>query len=276
MMKREKTVNKVIFIVIIILGLFHSIPILMILMNALRTNESLKKYLFAVPAEPQFKNFVHVWVKGGYSNAYISSVIIGSFTVISVLFVVTLAAYGITKLDTYFKKFFTGYFVSSLTIPAFGIIIPLFFMFNKLKLVDSRMGMIIIYSALNIPFNFLFMRAFFIGMPKALEEAARIDGCSELETIRYITLPLAKPIMSTVALIVFTSSWNEFLFANTFLSTEQFRTVSLRFFKFSWEHGNDLAYIYSAACIAIIPIVVLYLFLQDSFIEGMTKGGIKA
>ena len=135
--------------------------------------------------------------------------------------------------------------------------------------------MILIYIGINIPFNFVFMSAFFEGMSKELDEAARIDGASEMQNLWYIVVPLAKPIMTSVMLIVFVNTWNEFLFSNTFLQKEEMRTVSLRFFNFVGKNGADYGYIYAAAIISILPIIIIYFLMQDSFVEGMTTGSVK-
>lgn len=115
------------------------------------------------------------------------------------------------------------------------------------------------------------MSAFFEGMSKELDEAARIDGASEMQNLWHIVVPLAKPIMTSVMLIVFVNTWNEFLFSNTFLQKEEMRTVSLRFFNFVGKNGADYGYIYAAAIISII----IYFLMQDSFVEGMTTGSVK-
>ena len=116
----------------------------------------------------------------------------------------------------FFKEFFKSYFVAGLAIPTFAVIVPLFFFFYKINLINTHIGMILIYIGINIPFNFTFMSAFFEGMSKELDEAARIDGASEMQNLWHIVVPLAKPIMTSVMLIVFVNTWNEFLFSNTF------------------------------------------------------------
>lgn len=253
----------------------HMIPIFAIAMNSLRTNQEITLHLIGVPTALHFENYANVWIKGGYYHAFQNSILVGVWTVLVVLTVNSLASYAVTKLDIYGRDFFVGYFVAALSIPSFAILVPLYFMFQKLGLVNSLVGLIIIYSAKFLPFNFLFMRAFFLGIPRELEQSAKIDGCSELGTIWRITLPLAKPIMTTVALIVFVNSWNEFLFANTFLVNNRIRTVSLKFYTFVGEFEANLAYVFTAAIITILPIIVVYLFLQRSFIDGMTQGGLK-
>jgi raffinose/stachyose/melibiose transport system permease protein len=258
-----------------IIIILHLIPIVSMLINSLRSNESIKIKLFDFPRELLFQNYADTWIKGEYLIAFRNTFIIDIAVVLIVLVVNGLASYGLTKLNVYGKSFLTGYFVAALSIPPFAFIVPLYFMFQKIGLVNNLTGIILIYAAISIPFNLLIMRAFFIGIPRELEEAAKIDGCSEMGSIRYITLPLAKPILTTVALIVFVNSYNEFLFANTFLQDDNIRTVALRFFNFVGKYQSDLAYVFASGCITLIPIIILYLFLQRSFIEGMTQGGLK-
>lgn len=251
------------------------LPILVVLMNSLRSNSDISKIMIGIPTRPIFTNYITAWVKGGYFHAYQNSLIIGFGTSIAVTLLVGLAAYGMIKMDCYGKHFFHTYFVAGLAIPSFAIIVPLFFIFYRLGLVNTHLGMILIYIGTNLSFNFIFMYSFFEGMPPELDDAARIDGASELQNFRYIVMPLAKPIMTSVMLIVFVNTWNEFLFSNTFLQKETVRTVSLRFYNFVGRNGSDYGYIYAAAIITILPIFILYFLMQDSFVEGMTSGSVK-
>lgn len=275
-MRKKKKINRSIsYVVMILIAVVHMIPLAVMFLNSVRSNDAIRRHLIAFPEEINWDNFVTAWVRGGYLDAYISNLIIGLSAAVIVLFVTGFAAYGIVKLDAPGKKFFRAYFTAGLSIPGFAIIATLFFMFNKVGLVNSRIGMIIIYSAINIPFNFMFVHAFFEGMAKELDEAARIDGASELQNFWYNVLPLAKPIFSTVLLIVFVNVWNEFLFSNTFLQDEKVRTVALRFYNFVGKNSGDPAYIYAAAVISVLPILVIYMLMQDTFVDGMTAGSVK-
>ena len=251
------------------------LPILVVLMNSLRSNSDISKMMIGFPTQPIITNYITAWVKGGYLHAYQSSLIIGFGTSISVTLLVGLAAYGMVKMNCYGRYFFHTYFVAGLAIPSFAIIVPLFFIFYRLGLVNTHLGMILIYIGINLSFNFIFMYSFFEGMPPELDDAARIDGASELQNFRHIVMPLARPIMTSVMLIVFVNTWNEFLFSNTFLQKEEVRTVSLRFYNFVGRNGSDYGYIYAAAIITILPIFILYFLMQDSFVEGMTSGSVK-
>ena len=156
-----------------------------------------------------------------------------------------------------------------------GLKVPLYFFFSSVGLINSHLGMIIIYTATNMSFNFMFLSAFFEGMPKELDEAARIDGASEMQNFFYNVLPLAKPIFTSVILITFVNTWNEFLFSNTFLQDRDIRTVSLRFYNFVGSTNTEFGYVYAAALISMLPIVAIYLLTQNTFVEGMTSGSVK-
>ena len=221
-----RTRVKIVFAAII--TFIQIIPLLVVIINSLRGNDEISKLMLGFPTSLHFENYLTAWERGGYANAYLSSLIIGFGTSISVVILVGFAVYGLSKMECYGKKFFYNYFVAGLAIPTFAIIVPLFFMFYQLNLVNTHLGMILIYIGTNISFNFMFMYAFFEGMPRELDEAARIDGASEFQNFTYIVIPLAKPIFTSVMLIVFVNTWNEFLFSNTFLQKEEIRTVSLR------------------------------------------------
>lgn len=258
-----------------VVTMLQIIPLVVVVINSLRGNDEIIKNLIGFSRELHFENYMVAWERGGYAHAYASSLIIGFGTSVSVAVLVGFAVYGLSKTECFGKNFFYTYFVSGLAIPTFAVIVPLFFFFYKINLINTHIGMILIYIGTNISFNFMFMYAFFEGMPKELDEAARIDGASEVQNIVHIVVPLAKPIITSVMLIVFVNTWNEFLFSNTFLQKEEVRTVSLRFFSFVGKSGADYGYVYAAAVISILPIVVIYFLMQDLFVEGMTSGSVK-
>lgn len=146
---------------------------------------------------------------------------------------------------------------------------------NKLGLVDTRWSLMIVYTAMQIPFNMLLLRTFLAGIPRELEEAAKIDGCNELNSFLRVTLPIAKPMFLTIAILVFVNVWNEFLWSNTFITSEELKLVATRFVKFTGEYGSNMARIYTASVITIAPVIILYLFFSRKFIEGMTSGSVK-
>lgn len=250
-------------------------PLLVVFMNSLRTDANIKNSPIGFPETFHFYNFVDAWVKGGYGLAYRNGIAIGSLTVLLICLLAGVTAYALVKLDIFNREFYMVYFVVAMSIPAFAYIVPVYYIFSKLHLVNNIFGMVLIYTAILTPFTLLLMRAFFIGIPKELEESSKVDGCSEAQALWHITIPLAKPIFTTVAVYVFVHVWNDFLWSNTFLQEETIRTVSVRFYKFVGRYNSNMALIYTAGLICIAPVCVVYLFLQKNFIEGITQGGLK-
>jgi raffinose/stachyose/melibiose transport system permease protein len=133
----------------------------------------------------------------------------------------------------------------------------------------------LIYTASQIPFNMLLLRTFLTCIPREIEEAAKIYGCSEIAAFVRITVPIAKTIFLTVALLVFVHVWNEFLWANTFIITDELKSAATRYVKFVGQYASNMARIYTASAITITPIIALYLLFSRRFIEGMTSGSVK-
>lgn len=167
------------------------------------------------------------------------------------------------------------YFFVAISLPGFLSLVPNFFLFNSIGLVDTRLSLMILYTAGQIPFNMLLLRTFLGGIPREVEKAAKIDGCSELQAFTMVTLPIAKSIFMTIAILIFVNVWNEFLLANTFIMTDSLRPAATRFVRFVGEFSNDMARIYTAAVITTSPIVIMYLAFSRRFIEGMSSGSVK-
>ncbi len=275
-MERKKRRQRIIANLIVgLVTLIHIFPLVIVVINSLRSDDEVARSMLAMPTELLFSNYVNAWIKGNYINAYASTLMISLATAIIVMVTTGLAAYGLVKANAYGKKFFDGYFIIGLSIPYFAMMVPVFYIFYKFNLVNSRIGMIILYTATNIPFSYMFIKAFLEGLPHELDEAARIDGCTEIQNFYYNVLPLAKPILTSMVLITFVNCWNEFLFSNLFLQDADIRTVALQFYNFTGRYNIEYGLMYAAAIITIAPIVIIYLLTQNTFIEGMTAGSVK-
>jgi raffinose/stachyose/melibiose transport system permease protein len=271
--------NKILSVIkyVFLFGMFFfaATPLFQVFLNSFRTEREVKIMPLGLPKVWVFNNYRETWEMGGYFRAYINTITIAAVVIICVLTLVGLGSYALSKLDFKLKGFFTAYFFVSISLPGFLYIVPDYFIMNKLGLVDSHLSLMIAYTAMQLPFNMLLLRSFLSGIPRELEEAAKIDGCNEIQSLLRITLPIAKPMFLTVALLVMVSVWNEFLWSNTFITNVDFRTVATRYVVFTGQYSTNMARIYTASVITIAPIIILYLFLSRRFIEGMTSGSVK-
>ena len=257
------------------LAVFELFPLVQLLFNSFRPDTEIKAHPLGLPRQWTLENYPATWVQGGYGRAFLNSLWICFWTILITILLISVASYALAKIDFKGRGFFTAYFLFGMAIPSFAYLIPTYYIFNKIELGNSLTGLIILFTAHNIPFKLLLLRTFLLGIPRELEESAKVDGCTELQAFIRVTLPLAKSIVMTVAVLIFLSCWNEFTFANTFITSTTLRPVSTRFVKFTTEYSSDFAKIFTSGVISIAPVVILYLLLQDSFIEGLTSGSVK-
>ncbi len=263
------------WIILWALAIFEIFPLVQLLFNSFRPDKEIKAFPLGLPRTWTLENYVDTWNVGGYGRAFLNSLWVCFWTILITITVIAFASYALFKLEFKGKNFFIAYFLMVMAIPSFAYLIPTYYMYNLVGIANTHLGLIITYSAGHIPFHLLLLRTFLLGIPRELEESAKIDGCSEVQAFLRVTLPLAKSIFLTVALLIFLKCWNEFAFANTFITNDALRTVSTRFVKFTTEYSNNFGRIFTSGVISIAPVVILYLLMQDSFIEGLTSGSIK-
>jgi raffinose/stachyose/melibiose transport system permease protein len=275
MTKRWKPARSAVFAALILVAVVQLAPLAATALNSLRSDKEIKQFPIGIPAVPRIENYLKAWEIGGYARAFINSVIVSASTTVAVVALSITAGYFFARVKSKTLNLIFVYFGISLSIPVFSFLIPVYFRFAEWRLVNTLQGVVLLFVAMNLPFNILLARSFILGVPKELDEAATIDGCSTYALIRKIVFPMAKPIITTIALIVAVTTWNEFAVVNTFLQTKEMKTASTRFVLFVSERGSDLSMIYTAAVITMVPIVALFLALQSYFIDGMTAGSIK-
>jgi len=260
----------------LIIGLFFAIgPLLLLFNNGFKPRDEFMSNPLGFPSRLAYGNLIEAWNKGEYGQAFINSFIVGAACIIIVCICAGLAAYALSKLEFKGSKLIMGMLLFTLAIPTGLFLVPLFFIWKHLNLMDTLHGIILIYSAIFLPFNIFLLRSFFVGIPNELLDSARVDGCNELQVISKMIFPLAQPAFLTVSLLIGLWTWNEFFFANAFLQSNELKTVSTRYLVFTGRFSNDWTMISAAGIITIFPIIILYVFLQRRFIEGLTEGSLK-
>lgn len=274
-MKPRRITTALRYVFLCVMAVFAAFPLVQVFLNAFRDDAEVKIMPLGLPDEWVFYNFPETWITGGYGIAFINSIKIAAIVIVAVLILVGLSGYALAKMNFRGRGFVNAYYFVAISLPGFLYIVPDFFVMNRMGLTNGHAGIILLYIAMNIPFHVILLRTFLSGIPRELEEAGKIDGCSELSVLIYITLPVAKSIFLTIALLVFVNVWNEFLWANTFLIDDALKTVATRYVRFVGQYSSNMARIYTASVFTIAPIVVLYLVFSRRFIEGLTTGSVK-
>jgi len=257
------------------LSLFSLGPLVLMVLNSFRTRIEISMNPLGLPRSLDWTNYVNAWQGGSLGQALLNSALITGTTVVLTALVASMAAYSLARRKVRPWAALSVYLLACTTIPVQLFIIPLFFIFQKLGLVNSRLALAVVYTALHTPFAIFLLRAYFMGVPVEMEEAAQVDGASEWQIFTRVLLPMIRPGLMTVALVVGLWTWNEFLLAVTFLQDEALYTATVRFYGFSGRYVTEWGSMMAAAVILTAPVVAAFVAMQRRFIEGMTAGGVK-
>ena len=231
-----------------------------------------------LPHSFSLQNYLKViGYQAGLATYVGNSTLVALMTIAACLALAAPAGYGLARFSPYGKEVAFLILLAPMMIPYQALLTPLYLDFAKFGLVDSRIGLAIVHTILQLPFSVYLMRNAFEAIPREIEDAAMIDGCSALRRLTHIFLPLAVPGLVTVALFAFINSWNEFLAALVFMNREFSFTmpillVSVR----SGDHGAiDWGALQASIVISVIPCLVVYLALQRYYISGLLSGAVK-
>jgi len=251
-------------------------PLLSILLLALN-EPGTRVSGFTIPKTISFQNFSTAWERGGFGQALVSSAIIATTVVVASIVLSLLAGYAFATMRFPFKNALFITLIAGLMLPYEALIIPLFFGFRDLGLVDSRWAVILPQIGFSVSFGTFWMRSAFEGQPVSIQEAARIDGADTWAILWRVLVPILKPATLSLAALLFLFAWNDFLLALVLIpqnESAQTAPLALSFFA-GQRRGADPGVIAAAALIVAIPVLVMYVLLQRRFVQGMTAGAEK-
>lgn len=271
--KNKKFVNKFFLYIILILGAITMVvPFLWMISSSLKLNKDIFNFPIRwIPQNPRWSNYKEAWQAAGFTRVYLNTFMVAISVTLLQLITCSMSAYSFAKLRYKMRdKLFLGY-LATLMVPFQVIMIPQFLIIKNLRLSDSLLALILIGAF--SPFGVFLLRQFFITIPDEILEAARIDGASEIRIYSTIIMPLCKPALASLAIFSFVFSWNDFLGPLIYLSSPEKRTIQLAIRTFQTINGTDFALVMAAAVCATLPIIIIYLFAQKYFIEGIAMTG---
>lgn len=263
------------YVILTLLTLFAIGPIVILAFNSIKSRVEIGKNPLGPPSSFIWRNYPRAWDVGNYAGTVKNSGILVVVSVIGVLLLGGMAAYSLAKLDLPGSGAVTLYLLVGSSLPLQLFLVPLFFLWKNLNLVNNLFGLSIIYIAVNAPLAIFLLRSYMVQLPRDFEDAARVDGAGEWSIFTGIVIPLSWPGFLTVGLVVALSVWNEFLLATVFLTKQELFTVVTSYYNFQTRFSRDWALTSAAAMMMIVPVIVIFLALQRRFIEGLTQGGIK-
>lgn len=250
-------------------------PLIWLLSSSLKTDADFFNNIWGLPSTFMFENYTRAWEIGELGSRIFNSVLITSVSLIVLILVAALAAYALARMELPGGRYIFLFILASMMIPSEVTVIPLFLVVKALGLLNSYLGIILVYVASGAAFSIFLLRGFFLSIPRELEEAALVDGANHLQVFLRIVLPLSLPGLATVAVFQGMQLWNEFFLAFIFLRRPEIQTIPLGLVNFFSRYQTDWTLYFAALATVIIPVILLYVVLQRWFIAGLTAGALK-
>lgn len=255
------------------------IPFLWMLVMSFRTTGQILQNPYGLPDALNFDNYIQLLFNPNiaFYRYFANSGVVTGGALLLTLVLSTLGGYGFgrSRYDFRFRGWLFGLLLFALMLPPQIMYIPQFQMMTRYGLLNTHWALILLNTASQLPVSTYLMATYFQSLPEELEEAARIDGATDFRAFFQVMLPLARPAIATVILVNFLQFWNELLLAVTMVTRPDMRTLPAAMMLFVGENSADYAMAASSLVAAMLPVLILYLFLSDKFIKGLTAGALK-
>lgn len=275
--KTNSLISSILTNLILVLLLIISIgPVLMVVFNSFKIHSEIVRNPLSIGFSAGFRNYIQAWKDMDMTRSLWNSIKYTGSTCIVVILFSTFAAYSLAGKKLKGSTVILLYFMISMTVPVQLFLVPLYSFYAKHKLLSNHFAVSLINAACSLPLAISLLRTYFLAIPSQLEEAAKIDGATTWQVMNKIVIPLITPGLITVTIITWLNSWNEYLVTATFLQgkknfTAMLSLMSLNGAQSAKDHGINMA----ATAILIIPVIVIFIFLQRYFIDGLVSGSVK-
>lgn len=264
-------------IILILVAVVQLFPFFWLILFSLKSNTEIfdPEKILSLPEVWHFENYSMALQGGSIVRYFFNSVLYSVVTVVVSGLLAAMAAYGLTRMEWKLKGVVAAIFTLGIMMPVQATLLPLFQVLDATGLRNGYLGLMIPYIVFAIPMSIMVLSSFYRSVPRELEEAACIDGCGIFRTFFSIILPIIRPALATASIFAFMNTWNELLFANTFVDDEAYRTLPVGIMTFVGEHSTNWGLIGAGLVIATIPIVIIYFILSRQIQTSMTVGAVK-
>lgn len=251
-------------------------PAVWILLTSLKGEAELTQLpITYLPQSPTMANFVHAFADQPLLTFLYNSAVVATLSTISSLFVSTLAAYAIARLNLRYRNLILTCIIAVSMFPLVTLMVPLFEIMRGLRLLNTYWALVLPYTVLNLPICTLMLVSFFQDIPRDIENAAMLDGCTRVGALWRIVMPLAAPGVFTAAIIAFVNSWDEFLLSLSMNSAVAYRTLPVGIQLYQGEFSFPWPIVSAALVVALVPVLILVMVFQEKVVSGLTSGGLK-
>ena len=261
----------------VILVAYTSITIFVVgitLLDSFKLKGDLISNFFGLPKVFVLDNYRNVILNDSFLLFFKNSFLLTGFGTAGCILLASMTAYGVARYDFKGKALLSSYFLVGMMVPIQVSVLPLFLILKRIGLLNHLTGMILVYVS-GISMCFVVFQKYFSTLPKALEEAARIDGCSDMRTFFIVMLPISKPVIFTMALITAVGEWNDFYMPMVLLGNKKTTTLTLAIYRYLGQFTKYMGQSMAAVIITLIPVIVIYFMFSSQIVDGLTGGAIK-
>jgi len=262
--------------VLLIIGLIWIVPVLSVFFTSIKSKQDFFSGmgLFELPEHPAFSNYIKAVKTGNLFRYMKNGLIICCIKVPLGIFIESLAAFALTRTKIKHPTGIFIFFLAGMMLPMQVALVPINVIFHKLGLINTYFGLFYVYIGFGLSFGILILRGFMRGIPKEMDEAAIIDGCSKWQLYTKIIMPIAMPAVATLVITDFLATWNEYLLASVIINDNLKKTIPVGLMTFVGEHSTDYGLLCAGVVVCILPVLTVYLLFQRHFVEGMS-GAVK-
>ncbi|ROT32730.1 carbohydrate ABC transporter permease [Micromonospora sp. HM5-17] len=272
---RSPVVSALLHLTCITIGAFIVVPIIYGVLGGFKDNGQLAQNPFGLPDPWVTSNYTDIFVSASFWRQLGNSLLIAVATTVLVVGVSAMAAYVFARFAFRGREFFFTLFAMGLMFPFAVAILPLFVLLRAMGLLDNPLGVILPQAAFGLPVTIIVLRGFFREIPREIEEAATVDGCSPFGFFWKILLPMARPALATVSVLAIVASWNNFMLPLVIFNDQSWWTLPLGVQQFQGQYASDTARILAYVVVAMIPALALYAVAERQLIGGLTAGATK-
>ena len=252
-----------------------NLPVLSMIGTALKPRSETLSTVSLFTLHPTLDNFIHVLTRTSFAQSLVNTIFVALIVTALCVAFSTMAGFGLSRCRGVLFDGYTMFLIILQMLPAMLIMIPLYVTLSRFHLVDTHFSLILIYTAINLPFGIWTLKGFFDDIPTELDEAAMIDGCSRFQAYWRIILPFSLPGVASVGVFTLMNVWNEYTIASIFIQDKNLRTLSVGIRQFMMQNTTDWASMSAAATIAVLPAFVMIIFAQKYLVGGLTSGSVK-
>ncbi|MCX5702836.1 MAG: carbohydrate ABC transporter permease [Candidatus Omnitrophica bacterium] len=271
---KRATVNLLIHLFLLTVAVTCIFPLLWMVSSSLKTQEQIFRDTSLIPREFHFENYYLAWKEGGFGRYFLNSIAYTVLVVIGIVVIASLAAYAFSRLRFPGRNILFVMFMAAMMIPIPGSFVPLYVLLNKLHLRDTSFGYILCMINVGLSTSIFLLKTFFDKMPKELEDAARIDGCSKLGIWWNVVLPLSGPVLAVVVVFNALNVWNEYVLALIIFDNKALMPLQVALMTFQGEFITRYPLLMAGLTITALPIIIAYLLMQKYIVKGVTQGAI--